>query len=149
MEVLGAGEDARDIEIGQPISVVGGSLQEQDILHFAAAESAPFMSAIVKMMPSPDWFTGFSQLDLRQDTGNPDVPQMWFREFYVETYPFTAGTLSGDEYTTPGDPTSPVQNIRQFTVDTEPARSKHTFVDTANTYQPNPSSGAMDLQVVE
>ena len=149
LEALSAENEVRDIEIGVPLSVAGGTgLMEQELLDFATSQSSPFMSTIAKLTPSPDWFTGFSTLDLRQDTGNPDIPQMWYREFYVDTYPFTTGTLSGDEYRDPGVPLDPIQNIRQFTTETEPARTNNLFVDTPAANSNSNSNGNAKNQIL-
>jgi hypothetical protein len=59
---LGSFWNAGDIEIGQEYPID----QPQLLLDIKATESCPFMSTITGMEPSPDWFSGFSAFDLRE-----------------------------------------------------------------------------------
>lgn len=107
VELLSTDDQVRDIEIGTNAGV----------LPFQANQVTPFMSTVVKMVPSPDWFTGFSSLDLRQELNDPNLPRVWYREFHVDTYPFTAGTLSGTTYSDPGsDVNEPIQQLTNTAV---------------------------------
>ena len=45
--------------------------------------------------PSPDWFSGLSNFDVR-DANNDR--QTYFGSFSIETFPWDAGTETGDRY---------------------------------------------------
>jgi len=71
-----------------------------------------YLSVIAKMAPSPDWFSGFYDVNvIKEDT------MTWYDEFSIETYPFDAGIDDGTAYYTIEIPTEPPQPITQFTVD--------------------------------
>jgi len=76
--------------------------------------SAPYLSTISMMAPSPDWFSGFSSFSPRGPGG------FWFQTFELLTYPFDAGTEQGDTYSINNDPESPHGPIFPLTKDTVP-----------------------------
>jgi len=80
-----------------------------------------YMSSISMVAPSPDWFTGFYNF-LVMDTGT----NTWLSSFVLATYPFDAGTETGDRYQFSNPEESPQQVIEEFTVDN--ARSTGVFV---------------------
>jgi len=86
-----------------------------------------YMSAITKLAPSPDWFTGFHDFNCVSESTNN-----WFKEFVIAVYPYDAGTEEGDAYDPVNQPTNPQQPIRQFTVDTVPQTTK-VFLNAAGT----------------
>ena len=98
------------MEVGKPSAATDGMKQEFGVIR--ASLDAPFFTTIAGMSPSPDWFTGFSMLDLRQNTDDPNMPQQWYREFQVETYALTAGTRSGETYMEAGTDLDPKVPIR-------------------------------------
>ena len=110
---LEGGDQSKDFEIGPPQDAGDGakSLFFGDL---KVSQDAPILSSIAKMSPSPDWFTGFHSLDLRRSTTDPNMPQQWQREFRVDTYTFTAGTLSGETYLEAGEELDPKVPIRQL-----------------------------------
>ena len=110
---LAGGDQAKDFEIGPPQSA-DEEVQSLFFGNLKVSQDAPVLSAIAKMSPSPDWFTGFHSLDLRRSTGDPNMPQQWQREFQVDTYTFTAGTRSGETYLEPGEDLDPKLPIRQL-----------------------------------
>ncbi|CAB9517109.1 Spondin-1 [Seminavis robusta] len=135
IEALSQNEAVMDIEVGGVFAPNGGP-PEKVIGVIRITPSAPFLTTMAVMTPSPDWFTGVSQLDLRQNTGDPLVPQMWYREVEIDTYPYTAGTLSGTTYIEAGDVLDPVEPIRQMTADTPPASSSGVLLDSTGTVIP-------------
>jgi len=75
-----------------------------------------YISAITKMAPSPDWFSGFHDFDALNDQS-----QTWYKEFTIETFPYDAGTENGDTYIIDNSPTIPARLISQFTTDNVPS----------------------------
>lgn len=55
-------------------------------------ESRDFISAVTRLSPSPDWFTGFNAFNAQQDG-------FWFSHFVIETIALDAGTSTGSTYT--------------------------------------------------
>jgi len=78
-----------------------------------------YISAISKLAPSPDWFSGFHDFDCVNKGTNT-----WFQEFVLAVYPYDAGTEDGDDYDVVNNPTNPPQPITQFTVDNIPQTTK-------------------------
>ena len=77
-------------------AVAGSSLfldegQEEEIQSFFVDDFQPLVSAITMVAPSPDWFTGFYDLDLRSG-------DVWLESFVVETFPWDAGTAVGENF---------------------------------------------------
>lgn len=60
----------------------------------------PLVTLVAMIAPSPDWFVGVGNLDLRPGGE-------WIEEIVVELYPFDAGTDSGPGYTSPDQATIP------------------------------------------
>jgi len=74
-----------------------------------------YISAIAKLAPSPDWFSGFymfNAIDEASDT--------WYQQFSIPLYPYDAGTENGDTYDVVNSQTVPPQPITKFTIDTVP-----------------------------
>lgn len=59
------------------------------------------LSLATMMAPSPDWFTGLYNFDLRSEEDT------WLRQFVVETYPWDAGTEQGKSFSLDNPPESP------------------------------------------
>jgi len=74
--------------------------------------SKRYISAISKLAPSPDWFSGFH--DFNAVNKDSDT---WYQEFIIPIYPFDAGTENGETYNTVNSRTVPVQPITQFSID--------------------------------
>lgn len=74
----------------------------------------PYLSSISMMAPSPDWFSGLSSFCPRGPGG------YWFESFEIATYPFDAGTETGDDYSINNVAESPHEPITQLTKDTVP-----------------------------
>jgi len=65
------------------------------------------ISSISMIAPSPDWFTGLSKY-------RPYKGGKWLQSFTVDTYPWDAGTDSGDTYASPNSATNPKEPIYQI-----------------------------------
>lgn len=76
----------------------------------------PYLSSISMIAPSPDWFSGFYNYDMRAASG-----RSWKSEIVLLTYPFDAGTEQGTTYGINNDPESPHVPISQLTNVTVPA----------------------------
>jgi len=74
-----------------------------------------YVSAISKLVPSPDWFSGFHDFNAVNEKSDT-----WYQEFVIPIYPFDAGTEDGDTYNTVNSVTVPAQPISQFTVENLP-----------------------------
>jgi len=74
----------------------------------------PFLSSMVKMTPSPDWFTGFSDFrTVAFETEN------YFNRFVIQCFVWDCGTDGGQTYTALDrdlDPQIPVTRIRKNNV---------------------------------
>jgi len=71
------------------------------------------LSTISMIAPSPDWFSGVYNFDVV-------VGEMWYESFTLSTFPWDAGSDSGDTYTSADQATTPQENIFQLAVDTLP-----------------------------
>jgi len=70
----------------------------------------PYVSAISKLAPSPDWFSGFHDFNAVNEGRDT-----WFQEFVIPVYPFDAGTEDGESYESMNSIASvPQQVISQF-----------------------------------
>jgi hypothetical protein len=76
--------------------------------NFEATPDHPLVTLVTMVAPSPDWFTGVADLDLRDGNG-------WVDELVVDLYPYDAGTDSGPTYTSPDQPTVPQVPVAAIT----------------------------------
>ena len=72
------------------------------------------VSTATRLSPSPDWFTGLSNVRLVDEKDN------WLSSFTVDVFPLKAGTQDGFLYTEPGDDVSPHAPVTKITPDTVP-----------------------------
>lgn len=69
-----------------------------------------YVSAISKLAPSPDWFSGFHDFNAINEGRNT-----WYQEFTIPVYPFDAGIKDGETYEVMNaETTVPQQLISQF-----------------------------------
>jgi hypothetical protein len=73
------------------------------------------MSSITMIAPSPDWYTGFYSVKPIDRSSN-----VWLESFEIETFPWDAGTDSGDNYDTDNMKEDPHVPIMQLTKETVP-----------------------------
>ncbi len=77
-------------------------------LFFEVSESHPLFSMVSMIAPSPDWFIGVHDLDLK--------PQgMWVDNMTIDLLPYDAGTQDGNNFTPPGADTNPRTPIQRIT----------------------------------
>lgn len=89
--------------------------QNQTIAPVRVDKEHPFLSAIAAIRPSPDWFSGFYDLEfIDPATDN------WYERVVIETFPWDAGTDSGNTYEASDDLTIPAYLITQLTPGTIP-----------------------------
>lgn len=74
------------------------------------------LSTITMIAPSPDWFSGVYNFNLV-------LGEVWYESFTLQTFPWDAGTDSGDTYTAANQATDPHSNIFQLTTDSIPDTS--------------------------
>lgn|ERR1711988_2038087 len=67
------------------------------------------ISFVTRMVPSPDWFTGISEIDLCDDDGH------WVEEKIYDIGPLDAGTDKGMTFTAPNWPEIPQAPITEIT----------------------------------
>uniref|UniRef100_A0A668A497 Spondin 2b, extracellular matrix protein n=1 Tax=Myripristis murdjan TaxID=586833 RepID=A0A668A497_9TELE len=70
--------------------------------------SAPALSFIVRIVPSPDWFVGVDSLDLCDG-------DRWKESVSLELFPYDAGTDSGFTFSSPNFETIPQDKVTQIT----------------------------------
>ena len=68
----------------------------------------PLVTLVSMVAPSPDWFIGVGNLDLRPGG-------IWVTELVVDLYSYDAGTDSGPSYASPDQPTVPPEPIALIT----------------------------------
>jgi len=77
-------------------------------------ENHPLISSISMIAPSPDWFTGLNDF-------SPVQNGTWLSSFTVNTYPWDAGTESGDTYSLSNLATDPREETFRLDVERIPS----------------------------
>jgi len=90
------------------------STQSQTFEDITLTPAFNTMSSITMVAPSPDWYTGFYNVK-PIDKGS----QVWLESFKIETFPWDAGTETGDDFA--GDnpeenPHVPIVQLTKYTV---------------------------------
>ncbi|KAL7565324.1 hypothetical protein ACA910_014607 [Epithemia clementina (nom. ined.)] len=75
----------------------------------------PFLNGIASMMPTPDWFTGFYLLDVVDE-----YDRTYWHRIMIHTYPWDAGTDSGDTYMSVDQDMDPPANVERITSSNAP-----------------------------
>ncbi|GAX10457.1 hypothetical protein FisN_21Lu181 [Fistulifera solaris] len=70
-------------------------------------KSRPFVTAVTRLSPSPDWLTGFDAFSTQQDG-------FWYSDLVIETWALDAGTSTGFTYTDKPTPESPAPQSIQL-----------------------------------
>jgi len=92
--------------------------QEQTLPDIALTPWFDMMSSITMVAPSPDWYTGFYNVN---PVGPIDQNSItWYKSFDIVTYPWDAGTDEGDDYVSSNQKQKPRVPILQLTEDTVP-----------------------------
>lgn len=109
------------MEIGLNQPALTDAMGKQVLGEIKVSQRYPMMTSIAKFNPSPDWFSGLFSFDLRQQTDDPSHPLQWYKAFTIETFPWTAGTMTGGSYNDSGAERNPRRRISRFTVPNPPA----------------------------
>ncbi|MCB2406653.1 spondin domain-containing protein [Hymenobacter lucidus] len=86
---------------GRTATASPGSLS--DTIRLSLAH--PALTVVTMIAPSPDWFAGLYSRSLLEG-------DKWYEEMRVPATFYDAGTDSGPDYTSPDQPTSPIQLVR-------------------------------------
>lgn len=86
---------------------VGSDATEITTVEFTVSESHPLLSVVSMIAPSPDWFIGVHDLDLRQGG-------VWRDNYSVDLFPYDAGTDDGTDFNSPNNNTNPQDPIQQI-----------------------------------
>ncbi|XP_014831895.1 PREDICTED: spondin-2 [Poecilia mexicana] len=106
-EVETAGERIQSVYgILSAPAVVGGSGQMD--AEFEAFARHSYLSFMVRLVPSPDWFVGVDGVDLCDG-------DRWKDKVTLELFPYDAGTDSGFTFSSPNFETIPQDRITQIT----------------------------------
>lgn len=102
----------------------------------------PFLSSMVKMTPSPDWFVGFSDFrTISYDT------ETFYNRVVIQSYVWDCGTDGGKTYTALDRDLDPQQPVTRFTHANVPPRKQ--FLDPNKQYIPTPAEYECVLRVGE
>ncbi|XP_049604030.1 spondin-2b isoform X3 [Syngnathus scovelli] len=106
-EVEQAGEKIQSVYgIFSAPAVLGGTGQSNTVVEVFARHS--YLSFIVRLVPSPDWFVGADSVDLC-------LGDQWKDSVSLELFPYDAGTDSGFTFSSPNFETMPQDKITQIT----------------------------------
>ncbi len=78
------------------------------VVNFNISDSHPLFSMVTMIAPSPDWFIGVHDLNLKPNG-------VWLDQLTVELLPYDAGTQDGSSFTNSGGNTNPRQPISRIT----------------------------------
>uniref|UniRef100_A0A8C2WSW9 Spondin 2b, extracellular matrix protein n=1 Tax=Cyclopterus lumpus TaxID=8103 RepID=A0A8C2WSW9_CYCLU len=117
-EVEAAGERIQSVYgvLSAP-AVVGGTGQTNTEFEVYAKHS--YLSFIVHLVPSPDWFVGVESFDLCDG-------DHWKDNVLLELFPYDAGTDSGFTFSSPNFETMPQDKITQIT-SSSPSHPANSF----------------------
>lgn len=76
-------------------------------IEMTVSNSHPLFSMVTMIAPSPDWFVGVHDLDLRENG-------VWRQNYTVDLFPYDAGTQDGDSFNNAGANTNPRDPIEQI-----------------------------------
>jgi hypothetical protein len=119
----------------------------------------PFLSSMVKITPSPDWFVGFS--DFRTVSYDTET---FYNRFVIQSYVWDSGTDAGQSYTALDRDLDPQVPVYRFCVKTPPGQktrnkcpdlargwietpARGQFLDYSGTYIPTPAEYECVLRV--
>ncbi|CAB1325150.1 unnamed protein product [Coregonus sp. 'balchen'] len=117
-EVEAAGERIQSVYgLFSAPAVVGGTGQMTSEFEVFARHS--FLSFIVRIVPSPDWFLGVDSFNLCEG-------DQWKESITLELYPYDAGTDSGFTFSSPNFETIPQDKVTQIT-SSSPSHPANSF----------------------
>ncbi|KAG5263292.1 hypothetical protein AALO_G00263250 [Alosa alosa] len=91
----------------------------QTISEFEVFARHSFLSFIVRIVPSPDWFVGMDSLNLCDG-------EHWKESISMDLYPYDAGTDSGFTFSSPNFETIPQDKVTQIT-SSSPSHPANSF----------------------
>lgn len=100
---------AAGARVGEPMSAAFLNSPGQVETTFTVTGAHPLVTFVTMIAPSPDWFLGVHDLDLRDAGGN------WPASVTVPLLAYDAGTDSGVAYTSPNFDTQPRAPIARLT----------------------------------
>ncbi len=83
----------------------GSNATDTTTVDIIISESHPLLSMVSMIAPSPDWFIGVHDLDLRQ-------AGIWRDSFSIDLYPYDAGTDDGIDFKSDDANTNPQEPIQ-------------------------------------
>lgn len=116
-EVEAAGERIQSVYgVFSSPAVREGTGQMTSVFEVFARHS--YLSFIIRIVPSPDWFVGLDSLNLCEGT-------QWKNNITIDLYPYDAGTDSGFTFSSPNFETIPQDAVTQITssIPSHPASS--------------------------
>jgi len=102
----------------------------------------PFLSSMVKITPSPDWFVGFS--DLRMISY---VTETFYNRIVIQSYVWDSGTDGGLTYTALDRDLDPQVPVKRFRTNNVPPKGQ--FLSPSGEYIPTPAEFECVLRVGE
>uniref|UniRef100_A0A7R9ZLK4 Spondin domain-containing protein n=1 Tax=Craspedostauros australis TaxID=1486917 RepID=A0A7R9ZLK4_9STRA len=138
-EFTNAGSETKHLVIGDRLFNTSDS---QHLPPINVTYTHPFMSAMVKMIPSPDWFAGFS--DWR--TINPST-ETFYKRIVIQSFPWDCGTDDGKTYTALDRDLDPQRTIARITKTNVPPNGQ--FLDPQRSYVPIVAEFECKLRVGE
>lgn len=99
-----------------------------------------FLSSMVKLTPSPDWFAGFSDFRVISPT-----TETYYNRVVIRSYIWDSGTDAGQTYTALDRDEDPQQAISQYTPDNVPPKGQ--FLDPDGEIIPIPCEYECVLRV--
>ncbi|KAE8628873.1 hypothetical protein XENTR_v10000265 [Xenopus tropicalis] len=117
-EIETAGEKIQSVHgIFSTASISGGTGQAST--EFEAHSRHPFVSFMVRIVPSPDWFVGVDTLNLCEG-------KHWKQTATLELHPYDAGTDSGFTFSSPNFATIPQGIVTEITA-SSPSHPANSF----------------------
>lgn len=97
------------VNTGEGVDVIEGnsfdSPGNSDVFQLGFREGYSSVTAISMIAPSPDWFVSATTSLLDQTDG------LWYDEVIAYSIAYDSGTDSGTSFTSPNNPTNPVESI--------------------------------------
>jgi hypothetical protein len=132
-EFANAGFETLDLKVGERMF---NTTDSQHLPPINVTFEHPFLSSMVKITPSPDWFVGFSDFrTISYDT------ETYYNRFVIESYIWDSGTDGGQSYTSLDRDLDPQIPCFQFCVRTTDPNSKRQCPDLAKGRIDTPPQG--------
>jgi len=114
-----AGDSVLDEQRGNGFDAIPTDVSVIPTLSFD--DSHPLMSMVTMIAPSPDWFSGVNDFDMRTTSmGGAGTDPVWLGSITLDTFPWDSGTDSGDTYLS-GNADQVGGTVQQLTVNNLPA----------------------------